>query len=232
MRQLIPALLLCTSVVLVAPFASARETRPDAVLDAVAAEAMCIATKDGETAAARQAKIAGLIETESLPSFDFPRMTELALARNWHLASALQQATLITEFRRLLLGRHSAALSSKRKRVIEFKRLRAAAGDTEARVKSEAKQAGRENLRIAYEMRMTPAGWKVYDVSVDGASLIAIYRESFTRAVRDAGIEGLIKLLYDNNRQADSGAEPGKTTHRDHALIMFAMLQTAFRGRR
>ena len=72
-----------------------------------------------------------MVETRILPLFDFTRMTQLAVARNWRSATPGQQQALTTEFKTLLVRTYSTALSSYRDQVIEFKRMRAAPGDTD-----------------------------------------------------------------------------------------------------
>ena len=72
-------------------------------------------------------------------------------------------------------------------------------------VRSSVRRSGAEPLTIDYDMENTLAGWKVYDVKVAGVSLVITYRETFAAAVRDGGIDGLIKALADKNRQAAPG---------------------------
>lgn len=232
MKNILLKSALFLAVTFAAPCSFARDEAPDVMLNAVTVEVMSILRQDSETAAGMQTKVADLVETKIVPLFDFPRMTQIALARNWRLASPAQQAMLTVEFKTLLVRTYSVALSSSRDWVIEFKRMHMAMGATEVRVKSEVKQPGTERMTIDYDMEMTPMGWKVYDIKVDGVSLIATYRETFADAVRDEGIDGLIKALSDKNRQADSGDKPAKPTFWDRYRIMFAMLQSALQRRR
>ena len=74
-------------------------------------------------------------------------------------------------------------------------------------VRSEIKQRGQQALSLDYEMEKTPQGWKVFDVKVGGVSLISTYREDFAGQIRDAGIDGLIKVLVSKNRQLDTKAK-------------------------
>jgi phospholipid transport system substrate-binding protein len=232
MRNVLLQSALFLAVVLVTPYSFALDQTPDAMLNAVTVEVMSILKQDGETAAGMRTKVADLVETKVLPLFDFPRMTQIALARNWRLASAEQQAMLIAEFKTQFVRSYSTALANYRDRVIDFKRMRMSAGDTEVRVKSEVKQPGRDRMTIDYDMEMTPAGWRVYDITLGGVSLITMYRETFADAVRGEGVDGLIKSLSGKNRAADSGFESAKTTFMDRSRIMFAMLQSALQGRR
>ena len=173
--------------------------RPDAMMSALTAEVM--ATLRADHAAGRATDIAGLVEQRIVPVFDFPRMTRIALARNWGAASEGQQARLAAEFKKLLVRTYSRALLEFRDQAIEYRPLRAAAGETDVTVRSALRRAGAEPLTIDYEMADGAAGWQVYDVKIAGVSVVLAYRESFAATVRAEGIEGLIRALEEKNRQ-------------------------------
>jgi phospholipid transport system substrate-binding protein len=207
------------------PPALADDVAPDVLLKAVTADVIAIVRQDKEIQAGNPAKVAGVVETRILPLFDFSHMTRLAVARNWKAASIEQQASLTTEFRTLLVRTYSTALSSYRDQVIEFKALRAAAADTEVTVKSVVKQSGMDPLSIDYDMEKTASGWKVYDIKIDGISLITTYRESFAERVRTGGVEGLIKSLADKNHQRDNRARANQTQTSQFPALARALLQ-------
>ena len=175
--------------------------RPDALMRAVTSEVIAVLRQD--LAAGQRTDVVRLVQKKILPHFDFQRMTRMAVARNWPLASPEQQKALVGEFTALLVRTYSVSLSGYRDQEIEYKPLRAAAGDVEVLVRSAVKRAGSETMTIDYDMENTSAGWKVFDVKVAGVSLVITYREAFAAAVRDAGIDGLIKSLSDKNRQYD-----------------------------
>jgi len=186
---------------LAAPFSLAQDVAPDVMLKAVTSEVIAIIRQDKDIQAGDPAKVADLVETRILPLFDFTRMTRIAVARNWRLATPEQQKALTLEFKTLLVRTYSTALSSYRDQVIEYKPLRLTPDATEVTVRSDVRQAGGERMTIDYDMEKTPAGWKVYDVKITGVSLVTTYRDTFAGKVRDGGIEGLIKSLSDKNRQ-------------------------------
>ena len=189
-------------VAAVAPaLAPTQNVSPDVLLNTVTSEVVAIIKQDGNILG-NPAKVAELVESRILPHFDFARMTQLAMGRNWRLATPEQQKTLIVEFKTLLVRTYSSALSSYRDEAIEYSPLRAAPDATEITVRSSVKQPGRERMSLDYDMEKTPAGWKVYDIKIAGASLITTYRETFAGRVRDGGIEGLIKALSEKNLQA------------------------------
>jgi ABC-type transporter MlaC component/outer membrane lipoprotein SlyB len=169
-----------------------------------------------DVAAGKRTDMPGLIEKKILPLFDFPRMTSIAVARNWPLASPAQQEALIAEFRALLVHTYSTALADYRHQEIEYRPLRAAPGETEVLVRSFLRRRGLEPLTIDYDMQSTTAGWKVFDVKIAGVSLVLNYRETFAATVRSDGIDGLIKVLSDKNRQNAAGAK-GADGPRAHA---------------
>lgn len=192
-------ILLLAVAVLLSPAAPAEDVAPDVLVKSISEEVIGIIKQDKEIQAGNPKKIADLIETKILPHFDFTRMTRIAMARNWRVASPEQQQELTTQFRTLLVRTYSTALTTYRNQVIDYKPLRARPGDTEVTVRSEVRQSGAQPVTIEYEMEKTPDSWKVYDVKIDGVSLVTTYRETFAAEVREHGVDGLIKSLAAKN---------------------------------
>jgi phospholipid transport system substrate-binding protein len=61
------------------------------------------------------------------------------------------------------------------------------------------KQQGGPPIPLDYSMEKTDKGWKVYDVVIDGVSLVTTYRGSFGDLIQKSGIDGLIKTLQERN---------------------------------
>jgi phospholipid transport system substrate-binding protein len=191
--------------------AQAQESAPDVLVKTITQEVVAVLKQDKDIQAGDSKKVTALIETKILPHFDFTRMTRIAVARNWRLASPEQRKELTEEFKTLLVRTYSTALSSYRDQQIDFKPLRAKPEDTEVTVKTEVKQPNSpQPVSIDYEMEKTPGGWKVYDVKVSGVSLVTTYRETFATEVKERGVDGLIKSLAAKNRQGQ-GSKSGKT---------------------
>jgi phospholipid transport system substrate-binding protein len=225
MRKTLCSLSLLLLAALSAPFAVAENAAPDVLLKSVTVDVIAIIRQDKDIQAGNPVKVANVVETRILPLFDFTRMTQLAVARNWRAATPEQQQALTREFKTLLVRTYSVALSSYRDQVIDFKPLRAAAGDTEVTVRSVMKQPGMEPLAMDYDMEKQAAEWKVYDIKIDGISLITTYRESFASKVRDGGVEGLIKSLADKNRLGDMRFRSHQTEDAAVPRILQSVLQ-------
>jgi len=204
MHRIVAKSALLLLATLATAFALADDVAPDVLLKSVTEEVIAIIKLDKDIQAGSPAKVAGLVETRILPHFDFPRMTQIAAARSWRLATPEQQQALTVEFKTLLVRTYSTALSGYRDQVIEFRPLRSAPGDSEVTVKSLVRQSGMPPLPIDYDMERLATGWKVYDIKIEGVSMVTTYRETFAGIVRNSGVDGLIKSLADKNRQGDS----------------------------
>lgn len=193
------------SGLLIAMSAMGQEVAPDALIKSVTNEVLDIVRKDKEIQSGNTKKAIELVEAKVLPHFNFSRMTQLALARDWRQANAAQQKTLTDEFRHLLVRTYSKALTEYKNQTIDFKPFAAKAGETDVRVRTEIKQSGAgKNIELDYFLEKSGAGWKVYDIEVGGISLVTNYRDSFAAEVRNNGIDGLIKSLQAKNKSGEA----------------------------
>lgn len=188
--------------------AVALAQEPDKLVKNVADEVLNALRSDPELRAGSQTKMAQLIEEKVAPRFDFERMTRLAVGRNWRQATAEQQKVLIEQFRAMLVRSYSAAYSAYRNIVIEVKPLRLQPTDDDVQVRSEIKlPGGAPPVTVDYSMVKSDSDWKVYDVTVDGVSLVTTYRSTFAEEIRQNGIDGLIKSLQQKNTPPPPGAK-------------------------
>src|SRR5215831_592733 len=158
-------------LVLLASPALAQEA-PDALVKRVAEDTLATIRNDKDIQAGNYAKIRQVMETKLVPNFDFPRMTALAMGRNWRSATPEQQKQLTDEFRTLLVRTYSGALANYRDNTMDYNLLLNDPGTTETVVRTEVKRAGHAPVQIDYSMEKTADGWKAYDVIVAGVSLV------------------------------------------------------------
>jgi len=190
---------------LVAATAMAQDVGPDVLVKTVTNEVLEIVRKDKDIQSGNTKKAIDLVEIKVLPHFNFTRMTQLAVARDWRQASAAQQKVLTDEFHVLLVRTYAKALTEYKNQTVVFKPFVLKAGETDVRVRTEIKQAGAgKNVELDYWLEKSPSGWKVYDIEVGGISLITNYRESFASEVRNSGIDGLIKSLQVKNKSGEA----------------------------
>ena len=183
------------------PAAHSQEVAPDVLVRSVSSEVIAEIRRNKAIQAGDAAKVAALVEAKIVPHFDLRRITQLAVGPGWRRATPEQQERLVQEFKTLLVRTYSGALAGYRDQAVEFRPLRAAAGDTEVTVKSLIRQSGTEPITVEYDLARVGAQWKIFDVRITGISLVATYRSSFAEEVRNRGVDGLIGLLERKNRQ-------------------------------
>ena len=177
---------------------------PDRLVDKTVKEVIEIIQKDEALKNGDRDKMHDLIETKILPHFNFSRMTQLALGQHWSKAAPEQQNKLVNEFRTLLVRTYSNALSSYHNETINVNPIKQLGDQTETTVRTVVIQGnGKEPVPIDYSMEKKPDGWKVYDVTVAGVSLVTNYRGTFNSQVRKGGVEGLLKTLADKNKSLE-----------------------------
>ena len=179
--------------------AALAQEAPDAMVRKNTNEILAAIKADKDLAAGNQKKIEKLADEKVLPFFNFVRMTQLAVGRNWRDANDTQKKSLIDEFRTLLVRTYSTSLTQFRNQTIDVKPLKVAPTDAEIVVKTQVNQPGGQPIPIDYSMEKSGDSWKVYDVLIDGVSLVTNYRSSFNTEIQKSGIDGLIKSLSERN---------------------------------
>jgi phospholipid transport system substrate-binding protein len=192
------------------PALALAQEAPDALVKRVTDEVLAIIKADKDLQSGNSRKVAELADAKVLPHFDFPRMTRLAVGRNWQQASDAQKEQLVKEFRTMLVRTYSTSLTAYRNQTIEVKPVKMAAADKEVTVRTAVIQQGGPQIPIDYAMEKADSGWKVYDVVIDGASLVTTYRGSFNEQVQRGGIDGLLKTLSERNSAPQPAAAPKK----------------------
>ncbi|HEY9098795.1 MAG TPA: ABC transporter substrate-binding protein [Thiobacillus sp.] len=192
--------------------AQTADTPPDVLARTTTNEVLTILKQDKELQSGNLSKVYQLVEAKILPNFDFNRMTQLVIGKHWPRATAQQKQALVTEFRNLLVRTYASSLTAFTNQTVDFKPLTMRPDDTNVTVRSEIRQPGGQPIPIDYNMYKTAFGWKIYDVTIDSVSLVTNYRSSFSSAIRQNGIDGLIKTLADqSNRNAPAPAPAPRT---------------------
>lgn len=149
---------------------------------------------------------------EVLPHIDFPGMAKSVLGPSWRKASAGQRARFTREFRNLLVRTYSTAMRNHRDQQIVYLPFFGKPGDKTVVVKTEVKQAsGGPNVPINYSFYRVHSVWKVYDITIDGVSLVTTYRSTYAELIQKEGIDSLIADMAKNNRRppGEQDAAPG-----------------------
>ncbi len=187
--------------------ARAEVPAPDVLIKDTVREVLDIVRADKDLRAGNQKKMLELVDAKVLPHFNFERMTKLAVGKAWRTATPEQKQALQTEFRTLLVRTYTKAFTSYRDQTVEVKPVKLDGGMTEVTIKTSiVKPGGQQPILVDYDMEKTPDGWKVYDLTVEGVSLVTSYRGTFADQIQQSGIDGLIKTLVEKNQAAANAA--------------------------
>lgn len=196
-RHLTAIAMLLGGLLALAPACFAQSLEPDELVRTVSHDVLAIL--DAHRDDTGSAEVLDQISETVLPHFDFPRMAALAAGLPWRTATPEQKTELTDQFRTLLVRTYSSALGKYQGLKLEFDPQRKSPDGRKAIVRSRVTQPGSEPITVDYRMSTTADGWKVYDVSVDGVSLVTTYRDAFADESRRSGIAGLIQMLKDKN---------------------------------
>jgi len=195
MLQLFVGLFMASSVQ-----AALAEVAPDELVKNTANEVLTIIKQDKDIRAGDIAKITALAEEKILPNFNFDRVSRMVLGKHWRTATPEQKEAFKIQFRDLLIRTYASALSKYQNQTIEFKPLRMQPSDKEVIVRSEILQPGGQPIAVDYSLEKAGDTWKVYDIVIEGVSLVTNYRGQFSEEVKRSGLEGLIQKLSEKNK--------------------------------
>ena len=137
-----------------------------------------------------------------LPHFDFVTMSRWVLGKYWRQADKEQKLRFVKAFRTLMVRTYAVALLEYTDQSIHFMPLRDDAASGDVTVRSEVRQSSKPSIAINYNLHKRGEDWKVYDVSVDGVSLLLTYRTSFTTEIAQTSLDALIQRLEKHNLKA------------------------------
>jgi len=179
---------------------SIADLGPEELVKKTAEDVMSAIKSDQEIQKGDKEKIYKLAEEKILPNFDFEKISRLVLGRAWRSTSDEQKKGFIIEFRTLLLKTYAVALSKYKDHVIEFKPTRMSDTDEIVIVKSEITQSGSQPIRVNYALSKHSGKWLVFDIVIEGVSLVTNYRSQFSSEIRRNGMDVLIKKLSEKNK--------------------------------
>ena len=157
--------------------------------------------KDPALAERNPAALQKLLNTIVVPHFDFDATARLVLGRHWRDMSPQQRRAFVQEFSTHLVRFYAASLLKYKDQTIDYKPLRAPEAADDVSVNTEVEPENGPSIPIVYRMHLKDGEWKVYDVAIDGISLVASNRSSFAAEIRQGNVDSLTARLARINRE-------------------------------
>jgi len=143
-----------------------------------------------------------LVRQNLLPYVDMTLLSRAVLGKHWNQASAAERAEFVGRFTSILINTYATALASYQDETVQFLPVRDGITDKKSLlVNSRIIRHGASSIPVSYRLVRRGDSWKVYDLVVDGVSLIQSYRSQFSSVLNSEGMPGLLKSLATHHAQ-------------------------------
>jgi phospholipid transport system substrate-binding protein len=177
-----------------------------------ASERMIDALKsESQAFQAEPSRLFDLVERELLPYVDEEAMARMVLGAHWRKATPTQQRRFVEEFRTFLIRFYVSALLDDPDRIdqmlansenlIRFIPTPGEDDGKRARVRAEVTPTSGPRIPVSFSLFRKDDAWKVYDVNVDGISIVITYRNNFAQQIARMGLDGLIADMAQRNQR-------------------------------
>jgi phospholipid transport system substrate-binding protein len=155
------------------------------------------------------AKLDALVANVLLPNFDSEYSARLVLGQTWRTATADQQKRFVDAFYHSLLRNYGTALLNFTADKFVILPYKGDPADKTATVRTEVKKSSGENVPVNFSLRKTEAGWKAWDVVIEGISYVKSFRTDFGAEIQQKGLDEVINRLESDGKVRASAAAPG-----------------------
>lgn len=131
--------------------------------------------------------------------FDYSEMAKRSLGKHWNVRTAAEKKQFVDLFATLLENSYAGKIESyNNEKIVYIKEI----VETEyAEVKSKVVTAARDEFTLDYRLFKQDGKWMVYDVVIEGVSLVSNYRSQFNKIITANGYGTLVKKLQSKNEE-------------------------------
>ena len=178
-------------------------TQPQRVIENTSNEIKLILERDKELIQTNPSYVYKLVDDVLVPHMDLDRISGLVLGRYWKRANENEQQAFKQAFKQMLVRTYATALGDLSDWELIYLPSRAGGKPNQTIVRTKV-ESDSQPIEIDYRMQNAGQGWKVYDVQIEGISLVTNYRSTFKRIIRTSGFDGLISHLMKANEKKES----------------------------
>lgn len=183
--------LLCFSL----PFAAQAAMGPQELVKETTDQTLSRLQRDRAALQQNPDGIYDLVQEVITPHFDFVRISAWVLGKYWRTASKEQKIRFVKAFQTLLVQTYGVVLLDYTDQELRYLPLRDDPASGDVIVRTEVIQPNGEAVSINYRVYLKNGAWKVYDISVEGVSLVTNFRTSYATEIKQSGLDTLIQRL-------------------------------------
>lgn len=202
MRSVFPRVISLILAFFIATQAIAQEA-PDALLKRVTQEMITALRENDADLREHPNHIYKIIDQILVPHIDWTAMARWVVGRAiWEKSSESQRSTFSKEFKDLLIRTYASTLRAYNNQTIDYLPIRGGiAGKNRVQVSSVIRESGREPIRVAYRLTNQSGNWLVYDISIEGVSLLKGFQSQFAQELQQKGIDAVTQRLHQHNEK-------------------------------
>lgn len=136
-----------------------------------------------------------------VPYADLSEMAKRVLPpQTWKAASATQRVQFEKEFTTTVIRTYASAMTSYQDQTIQFYPVRGGSqGAKSVEVSSEITSSQSQPIHVTYRLMRVGSAWKLYDMSVEGVSMLESFREQFADLLGQGNMDQLLQRLAGHN---------------------------------
>lgn len=148
-------------------------------------------------------KLYAMVDENLLPHFDFRKVAQQVLGPTWRNATPEQRDKFAKEFRDLMVRTYGTALLKYTDEEIVYLPLKISPGDRTAVVRSQIRRGGgAPPIAINYSFYKPDAEWKVYDMAIEGPSIVTTYQRVYAERLQKQSLDQLIESMVQDSKRA------------------------------
>jgi phospholipid transport system substrate-binding protein len=198
-RRMLAALFTC-AVLSCSAAAMAADSATDAVRKSINQVIQILEDQDLKKPARAEERRKKLEETIG-NRFSYEEMSKRALGAQWAKLNEAQRKEFVELFQRLLSNTYAGKIEGYSGEQVHYLNERLQEGYAEVKTKV---ISGKAEIPLDYRLLQKGGDWRVYDVVVDGVSLVANYRGQFSTIIRSSSYDDLVQKLKSKSDQIQS----------------------------
>lgn len=185
-----------TSIILLFSVSVMAQSSPIPMLEGVAQKILSTLKNNKSQLKQNPAIIHTAVKQYLLPIVDTRGMARSVLGRQaWNKATPSERNQFIHAFTKLVIRTYANPLAEYTDETIQFLPLRGSVDNRFLRVNSVIKRSNGQNVPLSYSLVAKSGSWKIYDLSVEGVSLLQSFRSQFSQALQSSSMKNLIQQL-------------------------------------
>ncbi len=172
--------------------AQANEAGVRGFVDSLGQQVIAIVSDTNASQADKQAKFRTIFEQNA----DFDWIGKFVLGTHWRKATADQQQRYLTNYRGFVIANYADKFkkySGQTYKILSVRHIDE--GDYVVKMAIQDPNPNNPQIMTDYKIREENGGYKIFDIVVEGVSLITTQRSEFDSVVKRKGLDALIDLL-------------------------------------